>query len=427
METTNLDKFLHTVRRIEEHREEKTVNQLKKLYKRLIKDLQSHLGTVYAKYSDENGVLTYARLHKDALDARLLQEVASKMNDVTQAEKKLITELVEQTYSNVYSGMVQAVDKAVDDKDLVTTFAQVQSARPQALRAAVNNPVHGLTLSAQLEKNRANIIYGIQQAVGIGLSVGDRYDTMAKRVQKTLIGDDGAGGSYAKSIRIVRTEAHRVREQGNQDAAKELNNRLEPEGFEMVKTWHTMKDERVRPNVSRKNKKGWKYSIGNGKYNHVKMEGQSVLVNEPFTLPSGATAMSPGMSGIAGEDINCRCFVSYEVRKRFENAPKNNSLIKGGKGSIMKPRLFKMNIQLFAEKDLKNQSSSSLKKAIRNFEKRISEHKEYIRNPVSHCPDWETKDSRGQQGLIKHWKKEISNFNESIQNRIDELKKRGEY
>lgn len=427
METTNLDKFLHTVRRIEEHREEKTVNQLKKLYKRLIKDLQSHLGTVYAKYSDENGVLTYARLHKDALDARLLQEVASKMNDVTQAEKKLITELVEQTYSNVYSGMVQAVDKAVDDKDLVTTFAQVQSARPQALRAAVNNPVHGLTLSAKLEKNRANIIYGIQQAVGIGLSVGDRYDTMAKRVQKTLIGDDGAGGSYAKSIRIVRTEAHRVREQGNQDAAKELNNRLEPEGFEMVKTWHTMKDERVRPNVSRKNKKGWKYSIGNGKYNHVKMEGQSVLVNEPFTLPSGATAMSPGMSGIAGEDINCRCFVSYEVRKRFENAPKNNSLIKGGKGSIMKPRLFKMNIQLFAEKDLKNQSSSSLKKAIRNFEKRISEHKEYIRNPVSHCPDWETKDPRGQQGLIKHWKKEISNFNESIQNRIDELKKRGEY
>lgn len=427
METTNLDKFLHTVRRIEEHREEKAVNQLKKLYKRLIKDLQSHLGTVYAKYSDENGLLTYARLHKDALDARLLQEVASKMNDVTQAEKKLITELVEQTYSNVYSGMVQAVDKAVDDKDLVTTFAQVQSAKPQALRAAVNNPVHGLTLSAQLEKNRANIIYGIQQAVGIGLSVGDRYDTMAKRVQKALIGDDGTGGSYAKSIRIVRTEAHRVREQGNQDAAKELYSRLEPEGFVMVKTWHTMKDERVRPNVSRKTKKGWKYSIGNGKYNHVKMEGQSVPVNEPFTLPSGATAMSPGMSGIAGEDINCRCFVSYEVRKRFENAPKNNSLIKGGKGSIMKPRLFKMNIQLFAEKDLKNQSSSSLKKAIRNFEKRISEHKEYIRNPVSHCPDWETKDPRGQQGLIKHWKKEISNFNESIQNRIDELKKRGEY
>ena len=75
-----------------------------------------------------------------------------------------------------------------------------------------------------------------------------------------------------------------------------------------------MKDERVRPNSVRKTKKGWKHT-SNGQYKHVKMEGQSVPVNEPFQLPSGATAMSPGMSGVAGEDINCRCFVSYEVRK----------------------------------------------------------------------------------------------------------------
>jgi len=39
--------------------------------------------------------------------------------------------------------------------------------------------------------------------VGIGLSVGDQFDTMAKRVQKALIGDNGTGGSYAKSVRIV--------------------------------------------------------------------------------------------------------------------------------------------------------------------------------------------------------------------------------
>lgn len=85
-----------------------------------------------------------------------------------------------------------------------------------------------------------------------------------------------------------------------------------------------------------------------------------------------------------------------------------------------------MNLQLFAEKDLKNQSSNSLRRSIRNFEKRIAEHEHYIENPVSHCPDWETKDPRKQQGLIKHWQKEISNFKESIQNRIDELKERGE-
>mgnify|MGYP001016600064 FL=1 len=202
---------------------------------------------MYANYADENGLLTYAQLHKNALDARLLQEVQSRMNDVTLAEQRLITETVEQTYSNVYSRMVQAVEKAVDNQDLASTFASVRS-----LRAAVNNPIHGLSLPVQLERNRANIIYGIKQAVGIGLSVGDRFDTMAKRVQKALIGDNGTGGSYAKSVRIVRTEAHRVREQGNHDAVSDLGSKIAPAGFEIVKVWHTMKDERVRPNSVRK-------------------------------------------------------------------------------------------------------------------------------------------------------------------------------
>lgn len=135
---------------------------------------------MYANYADENGLLTYAQLHKNVLDARLLEEVQSRMNDVSLAEQRLITETVEQTYSNVYSGMVQAIEKAVDNQDLASTFASVRAVKPQALRAAVNNLIHRLSLPAQLERNRANIIYGIKQAVGIGLSVGDRFDTMAK-------------------------------------------------------------------------------------------------------------------------------------------------------------------------------------------------------------------------------------------------------
>ena len=34
---------------------------------------------------------------------------------------------------------------------------------------------------------------------------------------------------------------------------------------------------------------------------------------------------------------------------------------------------------------------------------------------------------RRQEGLKKHWNKEIRNFNQSIQDRIDELKARGDY
>ena len=81
----------------------------------------------------------------------------------------------------------------------------------------------------------------------------------------------------------------------------------------MVKTWHTMKDERVRPQRVYKTKSGWKQGKSKGKYDYQKMEGVQVPINEEFTLPSGAKTQAPGKSGVAGEDINCRCFLSYDV------------------------------------------------------------------------------------------------------------------
>lgn len=313
MKITNLEKWLYLVRRIEEHREEKAVKELQSVYKGLIRDLRKLLGNIYADYADpETGKLTYAELHRQGLDARLLEEVAAHVSSVSAEEARIIRETVEQTYANCYSGMVQAVEKAVDREDLHEVFAEVSAVKPEVIRAAVNNPVHGLTLPDQLEKNRADIVWGIKQAVGVGLSEGDNYTTMAKRIQKELVGPDGSGGSYSKAIRIARTEAHRVREEGNLDAAQGLTEKLEPAGVTMVKTWHTMKDERVRPNRARKTKGGWKYSKG-GKYDHQKMEGVQVPINEEFTLPSGAKTQAPGKSGVAGEDINCRCFLSYDV------------------------------------------------------------------------------------------------------------------
>ena len=86
-----------------------------------------------------------------------------------------------------------------------------------------------------------------------------------------------------------------------------------------------------------------------------------------------------------------------------------------------------MKLQFFAESDIKKQSSVSLQRAIRKYKKRIKEHEEYLNNPRLHCHDWDKKNKAEQDGLKKHWKKEISNFKESIQNRIEELKLRGDY
>ncbi len=108
---------------------------------------------------------------------------------------------------------------------------------------------------------------------------------------------------------------------------------------------------------------------------------------------------------------------------------KDNSVAKkSGSGIIKEKRnIHEMNLQFFAEKDIKNQSSSSLKRAIRKYQARIEEHETKINNPSEIYPDWDSFDERYQQGLKRHWNKEIRNFKQSIQDRIDELKERGDY
>jgi len=82
-------------------------------------------------------------------------------------------------------------------------------------------------------------------------------------------------------------------------------------------------------------------------------------------------------------------------------------------------------LQLFAEKNLENQTSNQLRKGIRTFQKRIEEHWAKINNPLASYPDFYDEPDK-QEGRIGHWLHEIKNFNESIQNRVDELEKRGE-
>lgn len=86
-----------------------------------------------------------------------------------------------------------------------------------------------------------------------------------------------------------------------------------------------------------------------------------------------------------------------------------------------------LDLQFFSEKDISKQKSNSIKKGIQSYKLRISEHTDKINNPDKYVKNWNMISERKQQGLIKHWNKEINNFKQSIKDRIDELKKRGDY
>ena len=157
--------------------------------------------------------------------------------------------------------------------------------RPEVITAMIENPISGLTLSQRLEKNRANIIYTIQQEITQGLVQGETYKQMAKRIKGALENDT------VKAMRIVRTEAHRVVESGKHDAAEHAHRN----GVIMLKEWNSMHDQRVRDR-------------------HKHLDGTKIPVDEEFKIGNDR-AKAPGLFARPENSINCRCFLTYSVER----------------------------------------------------------------------------------------------------------------
>lgn len=302
----SLDELLHEVRRIEEHRAELTNKKIKSIYQSLYKDLSAFISEEYVKYADEDGKMFLSYLDSKNARAKFLEEVVKNVDGISPAVRKELTSLVDKTYEKSYKGVVSAVKNSNKTKDLLSATNTL--VRSEVLKQAVNNNINKLTLDAVMQKHRSEIVADIQQTLTLGLMNGDRYETMAKRIQERL------GVSYSKASNIARTESHRNTESGIMDGAKETSKIIDQDGdLIYAATWKTMKDERVRPQVRRKTKKGWKTSYSNSGANHMKMHGVTIKVGEKFKLEPDVEAECPGMSGTARNDCNCRCYLSYDL------------------------------------------------------------------------------------------------------------------
>ena len=301
----SLDELLHEVRRVEGNRVELTEKRIKSIYRQLEKDLTSFIGEEYIKYADENGQLFLSYLDSRNKRAKFLQEIVVNVDSVSPKVKQELLDLVDKTYEKSYKGIVDAVKKADDTKALLSSTQTL--VKPEVLKRAVDNNIEKLTLNAVMEKHRAEIIADIQQTLNLGLMNGDRYETMAKRIQERL------GVSYSKASNIARTESHRNIESGMMDGAKETSNALEGSGLIYAAVWRTMQDQRVRPQQRRRTKSGWKTTISKNGANHQKMEGVTIKVGEQFQLEPDVFAECPGMSGTARNDCRCRCYLRYKL------------------------------------------------------------------------------------------------------------------
>ncbi|MGN1456948.1 MAG: hypothetical protein ACI4XP_03215 [Acutalibacteraceae bacterium] len=317
-----LSYYLSQIRRVEKSRAANAEKNIRRLYKALLTNLIGFLGNEYAQYAVD-GALTVSILQEKVRYAKFLEEIEQNIDALTPKTSKEILNVVEETYSACYLGMIDAVKKAKNTKEALK-YLEGLPVRPEVMKRAIENPVSGLTLPDRLQKNRKDVIYDIKQQINISLMNGDRYETTAKKIAERL------DISYGKATNIVRTETHRVQEGGFMDSANDIANTLDGSGLVYIKIYRNMGDERVRPQQRRYTSRGWKTTYSRNGANHIKINGQVRKVTEPFEYSDGVKTMSPGNSGYAKHDCRCRCFVEYDLitADEYEEIKKNGGYIK---------------------------------------------------------------------------------------------------
>ena len=131
----------------------------------------------------------------------------------------------------------------------------------------------------RMDRIRDDLVDKMTSTITTGIQNGDSWTKIASEFKNE------AGKNLSTVQRIVRTEGHRLEEQGKLDVAHKSTKTL-------LKVWTTERDSRVRP---------W----------HAAMDGQTRELDEYFDSPSGASGQAPGLLNSPEDDINDRCFVTY--------------------------------------------------------------------------------------------------------------------
>lgn len=247
---------------------------LRRAYMSLLRDMNNTIANTYAKLDDSDLINSLMKYHRKDNVEKVLTDL---INEFSKAKYKgMYDQLREQllfAYQYYYTGLTEVSGRKY----------KLLPLKKEWLTATIENPLSGLTLKETLQRDRQNIIYSLKSNLIQGVNRGESFSAMAKRMQKVVNND------YQKAVRIARTETHRVKEAGTYESAL----KGEKAGIKQMKTWNSSNDGRTRKE-------------------HRKLDGKTIPMDEYFRVGS-AKALKPGDTGRAEHDINCRCWLSYEI------------------------------------------------------------------------------------------------------------------
>lgn len=251
--------------------EEAVIKKLKATYNKAIRDINQKIKILQADK------LTQSKIYQIEYQKALKMQIKAILDNMNANQYTDIQEYLKNCYEEGFLGTMYDLQ----GQGIPLVFPIDQN---QVVKALVNDTKLSKSLYESLGFNVNTLKKQINAEISRGIANGYSYDIIARNVaNKTNM-------TLRRSIRIARTEGHRVQQQATFDAQKGAKER----GADIVKQWDSTMDKKTRPN-------------------HVKLDGQIREIDEPFEV-NGKTAMFPADFGVPHEDINCRCVMLQRAR-----------------------------------------------------------------------------------------------------------------
>lgn len=241
--------------------------ELFNVYKEALKKLKKE-AKVYSDLLEDLSVSERIAYMRNIKTANAIENIIRELSKETQEG---ITGFIKESAINSYLGVFY------DLEDRVKFALDFDMLNERYVEALVNKKIAGKTFSQRLYKDSDKLAMTVKQELVNGAMNGKGYAKIAKAISEST------EASYKQSLRIARTEGHRVQSESTQRAYEEA----EDLGIELQKQWMASLDDTTRDE-------------------HAELDGQTVGIDEEFEI-NGYTAMGPGMFGDAALDINCRC------------------------------------------------------------------------------------------------------------------------
>lgn len=256
--------------------EQGTERELATAYTNALIDTKRTLTGYFERYST-GGRLTYGDMLNYKRLQRLEREIIEVLRQLANFTARQTRALAREAFQEAYYRSLYIIESLANIRVLYGILPK------EAIEQAIQMPLSGLTLNEILENRRQEIIRSVRQGITQGLIQGSTYRQMAERLNQVFNFD------YSKSIRVVRTETHRVQNHARDIAFEEAKEK----GLKVRKVWVATLDGMTRDA-------------------HQDLDGQ-VADDEGYFHYRGMTARYPGGWGDPSMDINCRCTIRSEI------------------------------------------------------------------------------------------------------------------